>query len=213
LYLRATESGTIDSINDGSLSKKKSTKNDPEVSIDYSPVDGPFLETMLSSSLGRITEDKQTEEQSCLTWTSGEFEEATEVSGWIRIKFWAATAASDTDFVLQITDVAPDGKSRQVTCGYLNAPRYFNSTYPEMIIPDEIYKYELKALPTSYVFQPGHRIRVDLAGGSIAADGQPGPQGPGLNPNISTITIYQDKRHPSQVELPIIGSGWKFLTN
>jgi len=213
LYLRSTESGTIDSINDGSLSKKKSTKNDPEVSIDYSPVDGPFLETMLSSSLGRISEDKQTEEQSCLTWTSGIFEEATEISGWIKLKFWAAIAASDTDFVVQIADVAPDGKSTQVTCGYLNAPRYFDNTYPEIILPGEIYKYKLKVLPTSYVIQPGHRIRVDLAGGSIAAEGQPGPQGPGLNPNESTITIFQDKRHPSQVELPIIGSGWKYLAN
>jgi predicted acyl esterase len=77
----------------------------------------------------------------------------------------------------------------------------------------QIYKYEMKALPTSYVIQPGHRIRVDLAGGSIAAEGQPGPQGPGLNPNESSMTIYQEKRHSSYIELPIIGTGWKYIEN
>ena len=206
LYLRADTSGTIAGLNDGSL-LPAAPSADNAVSIDYSPVDGPFLETMLSSTTGRLTNDKQSEEALCLTWTSAALDEATEITGWPTLTIWAASTAEDADFVVQITDVAPDGSSTQVTCGFLNAARAADRSAPETLVPGTVGRYTMAIQPIAYVFDAGHRIRLDLAGGSIAAADQAGPQGPGLNPTASTITIYQDADHPSQLVLPVVGTG------
>lgn len=68
-------------------------------------------------------------------------------------------------------------------------------------------QYEVEILPTSYVFQPGHRLRVDLAGGVTLAPGQTAPQGPGKNPHAADVTILQTPDRPAQVTLPVIGTG------
>ncbi len=209
LYLMSSESGTVNSLNDGTLGRKRPGKHDTAVSYDYSPDTGPFLHTMLDMITGRLVDDQRPEEEFCLTWTTDALGVPTEVTGWVELKFWAATTAEDTDFVVQMTDVAPDGYSTQVTCGYLNASRYFSRSEPEPLVSGKIYKYKVELWPTSYVFQAGHRIRLDLAGASMPAEGQFSPQGPGIHPNPATVTVYQGAHHRSHIKLPIIGTGWK----
>ena len=96
----------------------------------------------------------------------------TEMTGYPRMSFWAAISASDTDFVVEITDVSVDEasgrlQSLQVTRGYLNAMRYFSRTDPQPLAPGKPYRFELELCPTSYVFAAGHRIRVTVQGSAI----------------------------------------------
>ncbi|WP_187119785.1 CocE/NonD family hydrolase C-terminal non-catalytic domain-containing protein [Numidum massiliense] len=94
------------------------------------------------------------------------------------LNLWAETNAADIDFVVQVSDVAPDGTSTAVTAGYLNAQRSKSRSTPEPITPGKIEPYQIDILPTSYVFKKGHRIRLSIAGGTKAHQGQGSPQGP-----------------------------------
>ena len=115
-----------------------------------------------------------------------------------------------------LTQVAPDGTSRQVVQGYLNGPRqaYIVSdpalAAPKPLIPGEARRFTLRLLPTATVVPAGYRLRLTIAGGAdigIGNDGKPQrqPQGPGKNPRASAVTILQDARHPAVLKLPIVG--------
>jgi predicted acyl esterase len=71
--------------------------------------------------------------------------------------------------------------------------------------------YDFELLPVSYVFAAGHRMRIAIAGGAEAGAGFTDAQGPGKSPFEAKITVFQDKRHASSLELPIIGTSWKPL--
>ena len=118
--------------------------------------------------------------------------------------FWASVHGTDADFVALLTDVAPDGTSTQVTVGYLNAS-HADSRKSHPVIQDVATRYTLNIWPTSYVFQAGHRFRLDVAAGTAAGADLASPQGPGKSPYAAHITIWQDASHPSVLDLPVIG--------
>ncbi|SDI35820.1 X-Pro dipeptidyl-peptidase (S15 family) [Planococcus glaciei] len=204
LFFSDQKSKSIDSINDGSLVAKVPTKKHSSVGYSYSPADGPFLPSLLSSS-GRLPINQQPYEEETATWTTDALAVPTEVTGNMSATFWAEVDAVDADFVVQVTDVAPDGTSKQVVAGYLNASRTESQTKPTPLTPGEVKEFTVEILPTSYVFKKGHRIRISIAGGAKALEGQQAPQGPGLNPTPSDVEIYQDAAHPSSFKLPLIG--------
>jgi hypothetical protein len=125
------------------------------------------------------------------------------VTGWGRLKFFASSTAPDADFVVEIADVAPDGVSKTIARGWLNAPQYFSRSRPEPLVPGRIYEFDMEMWPSSYVYQKGHRIRVALSGSDSP--------GTGANPTASEVTVYQDAQHPSALRLPVIGTSWRSL--
>jgi hypothetical protein len=181
------------------------------------------------TAISRPKIDKTAYERHGLTWTSSPLAIPTEMTGYARITFWASFSSSDTDFVVEVTDVEPDDesgrfRSLQVTRGYLNAIRYFSRSNPQPLTSGHIYQFGVELYPTSYVFRAGHRIRVSLQGAAFDPHAKPPalmppgfagvdpallntPQGPGLNVHGARVSIFQDAEHPSFVDLPIIGTG------
>jgi len=166
-------------------------------SYTYSPA-GPFNQANGNGPI--LAVDQRPNEASSLTWTSEPLSVPTEATGWWSLDFWASVNAPDTDFVVEITDVAPDGTSRQMGRGWLNAPRAFSRSNPRPLVPDAIYKFSVEVWPTSYVFPAGHRIRVDLSGSDCCVLGSD------PNPTPARVTVYQDEHHPSRVVVPVIGA-------
>jgi predicted acyl esterase len=211
LFLGAKKSGSIASLNDGSLAAQSAGAAPPAV-IAYSPDVGPFLPVLLSAT-NRLAIDQHPDEEKALTWTTAPLTVATEVTGYPKITVFASSSAADGDFVFDVTDVAPDGTSRQVVQAYLNAPHAGGvREAPKPLTPGAVAKYEMETFPMAYAFQPGHRIRVALAGGAKMAPGQLVPQGPGKNPTPFTWTILADSEHPSAIELPVVGTSWEQLS-
>jgi len=204
LYLRARVSGTGVSLNDGSLSEDKPAAGEAPGSYTYSPT-GPFNYAGANGPI--LANDQRPDEAHGLTWTSEALKVPTETTGWWYLNFWAAATATDTDFVVEITDVGPDGTSKQVGRGWLNGPRFFSRSNPEPLTPGKVYSFSVQVWPTSYVFQAGHRIRVDLSGSDCCA-----PVGEDPNPNAARVTVYQDAGHPSSIDIPVIGAtAWQNL--
>ncbi|MGK7376288.1 CocE/NonD family hydrolase [Planococcus sp. 1R117A] len=204
LFFSDERSESVNSINDGSFTAKASNKKSSSTTYSYSPEEGPFLPSLLNSA-GRLPVDLLPYEEETVTWTTGTLNVPTEVTGNMSATFWAEVDAEDADFIVQVSDVAQDGTSKQVATGYLNSSREKSKTTPMPLMPNEVKEFTVEILPTSYVFKKGHRIRLSIAGGEKATEGQPRPQGPGLNPIASTVKIYQDAEHPSSFRLPLIG--------
>ena len=143
----------------------------PSATLPYVPGSGPALPVLLSATVGRPDGDQRDAEKQVLTWTTAPLPVATEVTGYPHVSLWAASSTNDGDMVFSLNDVAPDGTSTQVIQGYLNVPHQASLSDPTPLVPGEARKVELDLLPTAYVFQPGHRLRLALAGAASVAPG------------------------------------------
>ena len=61
-----------------------------------------------------------------------------------------------------------------------------------------VYRLAIEVWPTSWVFDTGHRIRIELASSDVPLMA--------VNPYPAVNTIYHDAARPSHVVLPIIGT-------
>jgi putative CocE/NonD family hydrolase len=135
--------------------------------------------------------------------------EDTEVTGPINATIFASTSAPDTDFIVRLLDVEPDGTAYNLTEGIIRT-RFRKSIYdpPELLDPGEIFPYEIELLPTSNVFLAGHRIAVHITSSSFPMyDRNPNTghtQGMDTELRVAHQTIFHDAARSSHVKLPII---------
>ena len=74
----------------------------------------------------------------------------------------AASSARDTDFIVKLMDVHPDGFVHQVSYGIVRARFRNGFDSPEPLSPGKVCRYRISMLPTAVLFRPGHRIRLDV---------------------------------------------------
>ena len=152
-----------------------------------------------------------------LVFQTEPLQEAVEVTGEIRVKFWASSSALDTDFTAKLVDVYPanldypGGFDLNIGDGIVRARYRDSRTEEKLMKPGEVYEFEVRLYPTSNVFKKGHRIRVDIAGSNFPRFDVNPNTGEPLNDNRREIkainTIYHDKSRPSHILLPVIPAG------
>ena len=110
--------------------------------------------------------------------------------------------------VARVTDVTPDGKSIIVGDGIVRGRFRESGTTPTLLEPGKIYAYDIDLWHNSWIFKPGHRIRVDITSSNWPRYSR--------NMNVAEFpefatewkvanqSIYMDPEHPSHVILPII---------
>ena len=184
---------------DGRLaSEAPPATNDAHDSYEYHPAVG-----IASGRHGRgnITPwamplDQRVDEAYSLTYTTPPLEEDTEVTGEPAATLYVSSSADTAYFVVKLCDVAPDGTSKLVTDGGLLATHRDSHTDPKPLEPGQVYELKFELKSTAYLFEKGHRIRVDVT----SADFQNAwPTGkPAIN------AVYRDAQHPSQLMLPIV---------
>ncbi len=144
-----------------------------------------------------------------LVYTSKTLEEKIEVAGRPKIILYASTDKVDTDWVVLISDVGPDGKSVKITEGYLRA-RYRNSLEEtELTEPGKVYKYDFEMNRfLRNTFEPGHRIRVSITSSyfpKINRNPNTGAEiGKGEKTQVADQKIYHDNDRSSRVLLPVV---------
>ncbi len=111
-----------------------------------------------------------------LVFTSEPLAAPLEVTGRVRAYLTASSDCPDTDFVVRLCDVYPDGRSYNVCEGGLRA-RYRKSLSRETLLtPGKAERFGIDLWSTSIVFNRGHRIRLQVSSSSD----------PGLDPNPNT---------------------------
>jgi putative CocE/NonD family hydrolase len=130
----------------------------------------------------------------------------TEVSGPITMKLFAASSATDTDFVVRLIDKAPDSTRYNLTEGIMRT-RFHKSVWesPELIEPGEVIEYSIELQPTSNLFKKGHQIVLHITSSSFPLwdpnTNTGNDQGTETESIIATQSIYLDKRYPSHIKL------------
>ena len=90
--------------------------------------------------------------------------EPIEVLGHVRLRLALASDRPVASLSAKLCDVSSDGTSALVTRGFLNLTHRLSSTEPGPLVPGEFVDVGLELEATSWVFEPGHRIRLALAG-------------------------------------------------
>lgn len=140
-----------------------------------------------------------------LTFTTEPLEHDVDVVGKLRSVLYASSSAVDTDFVVRLTDVAPDGRAVQLVNGLLRARYRDLDRGAEPLVPGEIYPLEIDMWVTANRFKSGHRIRIDVSSADFPRfDRNANLGGAPGDPVAATQTVYRDASHPSHVVLPII---------
>lgn len=97
------------------------------------------------------------------TFTSEVLTEPVEWTGKVRAELYVSSSAKDTDFIVRVSDVYPDGRSMLVM-DYIRRARYREGYDKEVFLePDAVYPVNFDIGWTSLIFNKGHRIRVTVA--------------------------------------------------
>ncbi len=142
-----------------------------------------------------------------LLFTSKELKKPVEITGPVKVRLWASSTATDTDFTVKLCDVYPDGRSMIVLDGIIRARHRNSMEKSELMEPGKIYEFEIDLWSTSLVFSPGHRIRVAISSSnSPRFEPNPNtgkPSGMDDETKAAANTIYLNAKHPSHILLPV----------
>ncbi|WP_299463888.1 CocE/NonD family hydrolase [uncultured Gimesia sp.] len=155
-----------------------------------------------------------------LVYDTPELTEDVEVVGPITARLFAATSAHDTDWMIRLVDVYPDGRSLFLGEGVIRARHRdpelngaFNPHKLSTIEPGQPYEYRIDFWrPTGNVFARGHRIRIEISSSYYPyylrnPNTDEDNIGLATKFQIAKQKIFHDAARPSYVVLPVIPAG------
>lgn len=190
----------------GAIGGTRSPGNDAQLgSWDYNPTTGVGEDgfSKWDNAAGvpqRDADQAQEDEWRGLTFSTEPLDKPLDIHGPIELSLRASTKPLpgaengvsalpqlippylDTDFVVKLSDVAPDGTSTLIQTGFLRASHRLldkqRTTYAGKRVlqpfhwhdeqhlappgPDEVYRYEIEIWPTAKRFAAGHQVRIAL---------------------------------------------------
>jgi putative CocE/NonD family hydrolase len=107
--------------------------------------------------------DQRADETYSLTYTTPPLTADLEVTGNPEAELYVSSSADIAFFEVKLCDVAPDGVSKLITSGGLNATHRDSHSHPQLLTPGQVYAMKIPLDSLAYVFPAGHRIRVDVS--------------------------------------------------
>jgi predicted acyl esterase len=221
-YLGPEKSGSVTSLNDGSLSTEKPSASGG-TTLNY-PQEG-WSQTGV---IGRGTDGRPDSARYVLTFTSKPMDSATTVAGPMLLKLSLTSSRNDADILAKIYEQFAQSdedrkkglqpQARLVTKGWLrashreadplmskeNAPWYKHTT-PSLLEPGKVYDVDVAIMPTAVLFKKGSRIRIEIANSdsilteAIFAHAYYPDQ-------VGSYTILHDADHTSRLIVPVLPS-------
>ena len=109
----------------------------------------------------------------CLQYRTPPLEEDMEITGPVACHLDASIDIDDTNWMIDLVDVAPDGTRQLLSTGYLKAKfraldptksRPWQPIHPRQepvpVEPGKVERYEIQMMPTANVFQKGHAVEL-----------------------------------------------------
>ena len=162
-----------------------------------------------------------------IQYTTDELKEDMEITGPAAIYLYASIDTEDTNWIVSLRDLRPDGRQTELTKGFLKAShravdeaksRPYEPFHPhleaEPVEPGKIYEYAILLAPLSNVFKTGHRIKIVISSMDHARsrDYELAPESLGrthapwhLCSSMTTLhKVFHDEENPSHLLLPVI---------
>ena len=108
--------------------------------------------------------DQRPDEAHSLVYDFGALDEELEVLGHPTLEVTVSASAPVAFLSAKLCDVFEDGTSILVSRGFLNLTHRDSLTEPEPLEPGRSYRVTIELDVTSWTFEAGHRLRLDLAG-------------------------------------------------
>ena len=227
LFLCSERSGTSASLNDGTLDWAPPAGSGEPAKFVHDPdrpaptVGGNTLYSLKRQKPGESaawvdanaeagSQDQRKIEPVCLTFTSAPLERPTEITGPVIARLFISSTAADTDFVVRLCAVHPDGRSMLI-CDGIQRARYRESDFESRLLePGKIYELTVDLWATSILMPAGHRLRVVINSSSFPRfDVNPGTGESGATATRrvqAENSVYLDADHGSHVVLPVSGA-------
>ncbi len=206
-YLRGN--GSANSYwGDGFLSTEKPSKEKPDhFTYDPSnPVTDYFFEIPGVRDLRPIESRNDV-----LVFTLPPLEQDVEVTGSIEAEIYASTSAKDTDFVVKLSDIHPDGYSQNITpplSGVIRARYRESEASPSLLIPGQVTMFKIGMMFTSHVFKKGHRIRIAITSSYFPFIDRNPNTGHPIGTDSEWVSaeqfVYHEEEYPSKIILPVV---------
>ena len=143
------------------------------------------------------------------TFTTEPLTAPIEWTGLVKAELFVSSSAKDTDFIVRVCDVYPDGRSILLV-DYIRRGRYREGFEREVFFePGKIEKVAFEVGWISQIFAKGHRIRVTVAStGAPFFEPNPNTGEPlalefPANPVVAKNTVYLNKQNASRVIAPV----------
>jgi len=145
-----------------------------------------------------------------LIYQSDPLPQDTEITGAPQLVAWISMNVPDTDFMVTLHEIRPDGTSIQLTDDALRARYRQSPRKPTLATPGEIHRYEFKQFWFfSRVLQQGSLLRLvfwtpnsiyletNYNGGGVVAEES------AKDARAARITLHHDAEHPSHLVIPV----------
>jgi len=168
---------------------------------------GNILSLNEQFSAGPFDQQKIEQRPDLLIYTGPELTAPQAVIGTPRAELWVSSSAPDSDWIVRLCDVYPDGRSFNLSTGILRA-RYREGLDREVLMqPGSVYRLTVELDSLAHVFLPGHRLRLEIAGSSFpqfARNHQTGGDNYSETEfRIAHQTVFHSDSCPSRLELPV----------
>jgi predicted acyl esterase len=218
-HLSAQKSGSLTSLNDGSLTREPAA-GAPTTSYAY-PNPGWMM-----GVVGMGPNNMPDPARRVLTFTTAPLEQDLEIAGPIKLTLHAASTRTDTDFFVKLSEQLPQAAEDRakdlnppyfwITKGWLRASHraldparstemepYHTHANPQPIEPGKVYQFDISIEPMAHRFKKGSRVRLEIVNGdSVVTDVLWTHY---YTPNkIGTDTIHHSAAHPSTLVLPVM---------
>ncbi len=144
---------------DGRLESAGTPGAPASVALSYHPGYG----TIAGDWWGEPTGDMRPDDAGSLTFDSPPVDSALTLIGLPAVRIRAVAGAPLANWTARLEDVAPTGEVSLVAGGVLNATQARSSTSPARLIPGDTLDLAWDLHFTTWVYRPGHRIRLALA--------------------------------------------------
>ncbi|MDP6175382.1 MAG: CocE/NonD family hydrolase, partial [Rhodospirillales bacterium] len=221
-YLGAGETGSVTSLNDGSLTQTQSD-GPGETSYTY-PDPGWNL-----GVVGMGPNAQPDPARRVLTFTTDPLAADLEIAGPIKLVLHTSSTNTGMDFFVKLSEQMPQAPEDRekglnpayfwITKGWLRASHrvldeaksmemepYYSHGEPEPVEPGKIYRLEISIEPMAHRFQAGNRMRLEIVNGDSAVTDVLWTHY--FNPDkIGTDTIYHLEEYASELILPVTEGG------
>ncbi len=141
-------------------------------------------------------EEQDFDENNSLFYTSDALNERLNIMGRPQLELTFSSTAPIVNLIVKLFDVAPDGSSDIITWGVLNLTHRNSHTEPKSLIPRDKVNLNIEFDATSWIFHPGHTIKISLASSDF----------PNIwpSPYSAINTVWWGEEYQSCLILPVI---------
>jgi uncharacterized protein len=170
---------------------------------------GPICCTGNPNEIQGPADQREVEQRNdVLVYTSAPLAEPLRIVGPLRVELYVSSSAKDTDFMVKLVDVWPDGRAFNVQEGALRMRYRDGYGQPALMSPGTVYKATIDLRAIAQYLPAGHRLRLQVTSSNF----------PRLERNLNTggrnydetvaVTaqnrVMRSREHPSVLILPVL---------